>query len=123
MAYQQAGIKNPFKEIDFVELHDCFSNVELLTYEDLGFCEPGQGVTLIREGLTNFEGKLPVNLSGGLLSCGHPVGATGLRMIYELTRQLQGQAGERQLKKADVGLAHNIGGPGAVASVTILGKL
>ncbi len=122
MAYNHAGIKKPFEEIDFAEVHDCFSNVELLTYEDLGFCEPGKGYALVREGITNFEGKLPVNISGGLLSCGHPVGATGLRMIYELTRQLQGQSGERQLKKADIGLAHNIGGPGAVASVTILGK-
>lgn len=122
MAYNHAGIKNPFKEINFAEVHDCFSNVELQTYEDLGFCEQGQSCRLIREGITDFDGKLPVNVSGGLLSCGHPVGATGLRMIYELTRQLQGKAGERQLKKADIGLAHNIGGPGAVSSVTILGK-
>jgi acetyl-CoA C-acetyltransferase len=121
MAYESAGIKNPAEEIDFAEVHDCFSNVELLTYEDLGFCAHGESKNLIREGATTREGRLPVNVSGGLLSCGHPVGATGLRMIYELTRQIQGKAGEQQLPKARIGLAHNIGGPGAVASVTILG--
>jgi acetyl-CoA C-acetyltransferase len=121
MAYESAGVKNPAKEIDFAEVHDCFSNVELLTYEDLGFCAQGESKNLIREGATTREGRLPVNVSGGLLSCGHPVGASGLRMIYELTRQIQGKVGERQLEKTRIGLAHNIGGPGAVASVTILG--
>ncbi|MFH1422186.1 MAG: acetyl-CoA acetyltransferase [Planctomycetota bacterium] len=121
MAYESAEIKNPAKEIDFAEVHDCFSNVELLTYEDLGFCEEGESKNLIREGVTTREGRLPVNVSGGLLSCGHPVGATGLRMVYEVTRQLQGKTGERQLPKANIGLAHNIGGPGAVSSVTIIG--
>jgi len=122
MAFESAGIKEPFKELDFAEVHDCFANVELLTYEDLGLCEQGKSKYLIREGVTERDGEFPVNVSGGLLSFGHPVGATGLRMIYELVRQLQGKAGERQLKKADIGLAHNIGGPGAVACVTILAR-
>ncbi len=121
MAYESAGITKPIEELDLVELHDCFANVELLTYEDLGLCEPGKSSELIREGVTTRDGKLPVNVSGGLLSCGHPVGASGLRMIYEVVRQIQGRCGDRQLKKARVGLAHNIGGPGAVSSVTILG--
>ena len=121
-AYKQAGITDPFKQIDFAEVHDCFSIVELLTYEDLGFTGKGKGKELIREGITELGGDLPVNVSGGLLSCGHPVGATGIRMIYELVRQLQGLADKRQVKDAQLGLAHNIGGPGAVASVTILGN-
>jgi acetyl-CoA C-acetyltransferase len=120
-AYKQAGIENPRKEIDFAEVHDCFSIVELLTYEDLGFCEKGKGKELTQSGATALGGDIPVNVSGGLLSCGHPVGATGVRMLYELIRQLQGDAGKRQVKDAKMGLAHNIGGPGAVASVTILG--
>lgn len=103
------------------EVHDCFASVELLTYEDLGLCKRGEGGKLVEEGATAAGGEIPVNLSGGLLSCGHPVGATGLRMLYEITRQLQGKAGKRQVPDARLGLAHNIGGPGAVSSVTILG--
>lgn len=121
-AYEQAGIADPRKEIDLIELHDCFSIVELLTYEDLGLCEQGDAKELIRAGVTARDGEIPVNVSGGLLSCGHPVGSTGIRMMCELVEHLRGTAGERQVKDARVGLAHNIGGPGAVASVTILGK-
>ncbi len=121
MAYESAGVEKPFEELDFAEVHDCFANVELLTYEDLGLCERGESKRLIREGVTRRDGAFPVNVSGGLLSFGHPVGATGLRMIYELVRQLQGKAGERQLSGVRLGLAHNIGGPGAVAAVTVLG--
>jgi len=121
MAYKSAEITKPIEQLDLIEVHDCFANVELLTYEDLGLCEPGKSKELIREGVTHRDGKIPVNVSGGLLSCGHPVGATGLRMIYEIVRQIQGKCGDRQLKKATTGLAHNIGGPGAVSSVTILG--
>ncbi len=120
-AYQQAGIKDPRKEIDFAEVHDCFSIVEIITYEDLGFCERGKGGEFIAQGNPYCDGRLPVNVSGGLLSCGHPIGATGMRMVYELAQQLRGRAGARQLSKARIGLAHNIGGPGAVASVIILG--
>ena len=121
-AYKQAGVTDPYKEIDFAEVHDCFSIVELLTYEDLGLIEKGKGKELIRDGQTELGGDIPVNVSGGLLSCGHPVGATGIRMLYELVRQLQGKADKRQVKDAQLGLAHNIGGPGAVASVTLLGN-
>lgn len=120
-AYAMAGIKEPRRELDLVELHDCFANVELLTYADLGLCAPGEQAHLLRDGQTAAGGEIPVNISGGLLSCGHPVGATGLRMMYEVTRQLQGRAGQRQVPNAELGLLHNIGGPGAVSAVTILG--
>lgn len=120
-AYEMAGITDPLRELDLVELHDCFANVELLTYSDLRLCEPGEQAQLLRDGVTALGGKLPVNVSGGLLSCGHPVGATGLRMMYEVTRQLQGRAGQRQVPDAKLGLLHNIGGPGALSAVTILG--
>ncbi len=119
-AYQQAGINNPLKEIDVAEVHDCFSIVELLTYEDLGLCKPGEAKDLIRGGVTGINGEIPVNVSGGLISCGHPVGATGIRMVTEISNQLRNRAGKRQLKGAKTGLTHNIGGPGAVASVIVL---
>ncbi len=121
VAYEMAGIRNPLEELDMVELHDCFANVELLTYADLGLTTPGEQAHLLRDGVTTLGGKCPVNVSGGLLSCGHPVGATGLRMTYEITRQLQGRGGKRQVPNARLGLLHNIGGPGAVSAVTILG--
>ena len=120
MAYQQAEITRPMEEIDLVEVHDCFSIVELLTYEDLGFCQTGEAKDLIRGKVTQLGGELPVNVSGGLLSCGHPVGATGVRMVVEVATHLRGQAGERQVQGARRGLTHNIGGPGAIASVIIL---
>jgi len=120
VAYKQAGITNPLKEIDVAEMHDCFSIVELLTYEDLGFCRQGESKDLIRSGLTALKGELPVNVSGGLLSCGHPVGATGIRMVTEICNQLRNKADKRQIPGAKTGLAHNIGGPGAVASVIVL---
>ncbi len=119
-AYTQAGIADPLNEIDLAEVHDCFSIVELLTYEDLGFCKPGEAKEMIRGNSTARDGELPVNVSGGLLSCGHPVGATGVRMVTEIATHLRNRAGERQVEGAKVGLAQNIGGPGAIASVTIL---
>ncbi len=119
-AYKQAGITNPIEEIDLVEVHDCFSIVELITYEDLGLCTQGESKDLIRGKETQLGGKIPVNVSGGLLSCGHPVGATGIRMVVEVSNHLRGNAGERQVKNAKRGLTHNIGGPGAIASVIIL---
>ncbi len=122
MAYEQAGITNPLDEIDLVEVHDCFSIVELITYEDLGFCKTGEAKDMIRGKATELGGELPVNVSGGLLSCGHPVGATGVRMVVEVANHLRGQAGERQVKNSMRGLTHNIGGPGAIASVIILNK-
>lgn len=119
-AYKQAGITNPIEEIDLVEVHDCFSIVELITYEDLGLCKQGESKDLMRGKETQLGGKIPVNVSGGLLSCGHPVGATGIRMVVEVSNHLRGNAGERQVKNAKRGLTHNIGGPGAIASVIIL---
>lgn len=120
-AYAMAGIVNPREEIDFAEVHDCFTITEILNYEDLGFCKKGEGAQLIIDGISKLDGELPVNPSGGLKTNGHPVGATGVRQIYELTTQLRGKAGERQVRNARVGLAHNLGGPGTVASVCILG--
>jgi acetyl-CoA C-acetyltransferase len=119
-AYKQAGISKPIDEIDLIEVHDCFSIVELLTYEDLGLCKQGEAKDLIRGNETKLGGKIPVNVSGGLLSCGHPVGATGIRMVHEIATHLRNQAGERQVKNAKTGMTHNIGGPGAIASVIIL---
>ncbi len=120
MAYKQAGITKPIDEIDLIEVHDCFSIVELITYEDLGLCKQGEAKELVRGKETMLGGKIPVNVSGGLLSCGHPVGATGIRMVVEVSNHLRGKAGERQVQKAKRGLTHNIGGPGAIASVIIL---
>lgn len=119
-AYKQAGITKPIEEIDLIEVHDCFSIVELLTYEDLGLCKPGEAKDLLRGNETKLGGSIPVNVSGGLLSCGHPVGATGIRMVHEIATHLRNNAGERQVKNAQTGMTHNIGGPGAIASVIIL---
>ncbi len=121
-AYAEADITNPRKQLDLAEVHDCFSIVELLTYEDLGFCRPGEGKALLHSGAAGRDGEIPVNVSGGLLSCGHPVGATGIRMVCEIVEHLRGAAGERQIPDARLGLTHNIGGPGAVAAVMVLGK-
>ncbi|TAK30449.1 MAG: hypothetical protein EPO28_18710 [Saprospiraceae bacterium] len=120
MAYRQAGIEKPIDEIDLVEVHDCFSIVELLTYEDLGLCKRGEAKDMIRGKATRWGGEIPVNVSGGLLSCGHPVGATGVRMVVEVASHLRGTAGDRQVKGAKRGVTHNIGGPGAIASVIVL---
>ena len=121
-AYQEAGVKDPAKEISLAEVHDCFSITEILNYQDLGFCEQGQGAAFVAEGRSEVDGDLPVNASGGLKCFGHPIGATGCRMLYEITKQLQGRADGAQVKDARLGLAHNLGGPGSVCSVTILGR-
>jgi acetyl-CoA C-acetyltransferase len=120
MAYEQAGVTA--RDIDFAEVHDCFTITEIINYEDLGFCGRGEGGRFVEEGRASLGGELPVNPSGGLKSFGHPIGATGVRMIYELTVQLQGRAGDRQVKGAELGLAHNLGGPAAVSCVSILGN-
>jgi acetyl-CoA C-acetyltransferase len=120
IAYQQAEITNPIEEVDLIEVHDCFSIVELLTYEDLGLCKKGEAKDMIRGGETRHGGKIPVNVSGGLLSCGHPVGATGVRMVVEVATHLRNEAGQRQVEGAKTGITHNIGGPGAIASVIVL---
>ncbi|MBI2880016.1 MAG: acetyl-CoA acetyltransferase [Candidatus Tectomicrobia bacterium] len=119
-AYAQAGIARPRDQIDVAEVHDCFTITEVVNYEDLGFCGRGEGGGFVAAGAADLEGELPVNPSGGLKSCGHPIGATGARMIAEITDQLLGRAGRRQVKEARVGLAHTLGGPGAVACVFVL---
>ena len=116
-AYRMAGVEP--KDLDVVEVHDCFTIAELIAYEDLGFCGSGKGGNLIEEGTTELGGKLPVNPSGGLKSKGHPVGATGTAQAYEIYLQLTGQAEERQVEGAEIGLSHNVGGSGATASVHI----
>jgi len=116
-AYRIAGVEP--EDIQVAEVHDSFTIAEILAYEDLGFAEKGKGAELIREGVTEIGGKIPVNPSGGLKACGHAVGATGVRQIVELTLQLRGEAGKRQVD-AERGLALNIGGTGATAVVSIL---
>jgi acetyl-CoA acetyltransferase len=121
-AYQRAGLQP--KDIDVAEVHDATSFCEIYQAEMLGFCELGQGGSFVSSGATSLNGKLPINLSGGLVSKGHPVGATGLSMIYELTAQLRGECGPRQAKGADVALAENGGGvigfDEAACSITLL---
>lgn len=119
-AYAMAGI-GP-RDIDVAEVHDCFTIAELMAYENLGFAEPGQGVELIRNKETYREGRIPVNVDGGLLSKGHPIGATGGSQIRTIVLQLRGEAGEMQVKDPEIGLVHNIGGVGLYGNVTILGR-
>jgi len=116
-AYEMAGIKP--EDVDVAEVHDCFTIAEIIAYEDLGFCKPGEGGSLVESGETKLEGRLPVNTSGGLKSKGHPVGATGTAQAYEIYLQLTEQAEKRQVKDANIGLAHNVGGSGATATVHI----
>jgi acetyl-CoA C-acetyltransferase len=116
-AYEMAGVKP--EEIDLAEVHDCFTIAEIIAYEDLGFCKRGEGGKLVESGETKLGGRIPVNTSGGLKSKGHPVGATGTAQAYEIYLQLTGQAERRQVKDAEVGLTHNLGGSGATAAVHI----
>jgi len=116
-AYEMAQV-NP-EEIDVAEVHDCFTIAELIAYEDLAFCKPGQGGSLIERAETKLGGRIPVNTSGGLKAKGHPVGATGTGQAYEIYLQLTGQAGKRQVRDAEIGLTHNVGGSGATATVHI----
>ena len=118
-AYYEAGV-GP-EDLDVVELHDSSAVTEILVYESLHLCPPGESVKLLEDGETKLGGRIPVNTSGGLLRKGHPVGATGVAQILELTRQLQGRAGKRQVEGARVGLAHNGGGTikGEVAAMNI----
>ena len=119
-AYKMAGMEP--KDIDVAEVHDCFTISEILAYEDLGFAKPGEGGRLIDEKQTYIDGKIPVNVDGGLLSKGHPVGATGGSQIRTIVRQLRGEASEAQVKNPEVGLVHNIGGVGQYGNVIILRK-
>jgi acetyl-CoA C-acetyltransferase len=118
MAYKQANLTP--KDIDFAEVHDCFTIAEICAIEDLGFIEKGKGGKAIDNKITTLDGSLPVNTSGGLKAKGHPVGATGVAQIVELTQQLRGEAGKRQVKDAEIGLAHNVGGSGATCVVHIM---
>lgn len=118
-AYKQAKIKP--SDVNFAEVHDCFSIAEIVVSEDLGFFDKGFGGPAVEKGLTSIDGeKIPLNTSGGLKSKGHPVGATGIAQIIELYEQLTGQAGERQVKDARIGLAQNMGGSGASCVIHIL---
>ena len=117
-AYEMARIKP--SNIDIAEVHDSFSITEILNYEDLGFARPGGGSKLLKKGETELGGRIPVNIDGGLISKGHPVGATGASQIASIVQQLRGEAGDVQADKAKVGLAQNIGGIGMYAAVSIL---
>ena len=119
-AYKMAGLTP--KDIQLAEVHDCFTIAELLAYEDLGFCEKGKAGQYLDEGHTQIDGDKPVNASGGLKSKGHPIGSTGTGQAYEMFNQLRGTAQKpsRQVKRAEIGLVHNVGGSGGTVSVTIM---
>ncbi len=119
-AYDMAGITA--RDVDVAEVHDCFTIAELMAYENLGFAQPGEGKDLIRGKETYKEGSIPVNVDGGLLSKGHPIGATGGSQIRTIVLQLRGEAGDIQVKQPEIGLVHNIGGVGLYGNVTILGR-
>ena len=117
-AYEQAK-KTP-KDIDFAEVHDCFTIAEICAIEDLGFVKKGKGGLAVEQKITTLDGKIPVNTSGGLKAKGHPVGATGVAQMVEATTQLRGESDKRQVKDAKIGLTHNVGGSGATCVVHIL---
>lgn len=123
-AYEEAGITDPRKEISMMEVHDCFSITELVTMEDLHISERGQAVKDVLAGVYDADGEVPCQIDGGLKCFGHPIGASGLRMLYEMYLQLNGRAEERQLKNPKYGLTHNLGGfPSMnVCSISIVGK-
>ena len=118
-AYKMAGFKP--SDIQFAEVHDCFTIAEIVAIEDLGFVKKGEGGPYSLAGKTCIQGELPVNTSGGLKAKGHPVGATGVGQICDVVQQIRGEAGERQVKRNSVGLAQNLGGSGATSVITILG--
>lgn len=117
-ARNQAGIS--LSDINVVEVHDCFTIAEIMAMEDLGFCKKGEGGEFIASGHTRLGNRMPVNTSGGLKACGHPVAATGVKQIVEITHQLRANGGDRQVKGAKVGLTHNVGGTGGTVVVHIL---
>ncbi|MFD5257368.1 acetyl-CoA acetyltransferase [Streptomyces bobili] len=122
-AYRQAGITDPRTQISLAEVHDCFTPTEVVLMEDLGFAERGQAWKDVLDGAFQLDGRLPVNPDGGLKSFGHPVGASGLRMLYECWLQFRAEAGERQLADPRLGLTHNLGGRpgGCVSFVSVVG--
>jgi acetyl-CoA C-acetyltransferase len=117
-AYAMAGIGPA--DVDLAEVHDCFTIAEIVAIEDLGFVEKGRGGFYTAEGHTCLHGEKPVNTSGGLKAKGHPVGATGVAQICDLVLQIRGEAGERQVRRHEIGLAENLGGSGASCVVTVL---
>jgi len=119
-AYKMAGITP--KDVNVAEVHDCFTIAEMLAYEALGFAKPGEARDLVRGKETYKEGSIPVNVDGGLLSKGHPIGATGGSQVRTIVQQLRGEAGDIQVKDPEIGLVHNIGGVGLYANVAILGR-
>jgi acetyl-CoA acetyltransferase len=118
-AYEMAGI-GP-EDLDLVELHDCFASAEMLHYGNLGLCKDEEAGMFVDDGYFEINGKLPVNLSGGLLAKGHPTGATGVANLYEICTQLRGEAGQRQIQNPNIGLAHVIG-LGSACGIHILEK-
>ncbi|MFH1821630.1 MAG: thiolase domain-containing protein, partial [Methanobacteriota archaeon] len=118
-AYQMACVKP--QDIDLADVHDCFTIAEIMAYEDLGFCKKGDGGKFIEEKRSYLEGDTPVNVDGGLKAKGHPLGATGVGMVYEITKQLRGEAGPRQVKGAKIGLTHSIARDGTHSFVHIFG--
>jgi acetyl-CoA C-acetyltransferase len=119
-AYKMAGVTA--KDIDVAEVHDCFTIAELMAYENLGFAKPGEAKDLVKSKETYKDGRIPVNVDGGLLSKGHPIGATGGSQVRTIVLQLRGEAGQMQVKDPQIGLVHNIGGVGLYGNVTILGR-
>jgi acetyl-CoA C-acetyltransferase len=119
-AYEMSGLTP--RDVQFSEVHDCFSIAEIVHLEDLGFVKPGEGHKAVAEGMTRLDGPKPINTSGGLKSKGHPVGATGIAQLYEVWMQLRGKAGKRQVPNPNlrVGAAHNLGGTGGTCTFTIL---
>jgi acetyl-CoA C-acetyltransferase len=131
-AFKEAKLKP--SDIQVAEVHDAFTSVELFSYEDLGFAEIGKGAELIRKGIVNLDGELPVNTSGGLKAKGHPISVTGLAQVYEIVNQLRGKCGQRQVHPhtkfgvgveplPQIGLCHNVGGTGGSVTVHILKKV
>lgn len=120
VAYKMAGVSA--SDIDVAEVHDCFTIAEMMAYENLGFAKPGEGKELIRDKETYKDGSIPVNVDGGLLSKGHPIGATGGSQLRTIVLQLRGEAGLMQVRDPEIGLVHNIGGVGLYGNVTILGR-
>ena len=123
-AYKEAGVQNPREEISMMEVHDCFSITEFVTYEDLHISERGKAIQDIMDGFYDSDGQVPCQIDGGLKCFGHPIGASGLRMLYEMYLQLHGRADKRQLENPQLGLTHNLGGfPFQnVCSISIIGK-
>lgn len=116
-AYTQSGLKPA--DIDFAEVHDCFTITQIINTEDLGFFAPGKGGDAVADGVTRLKGAKPINPSGGLKAKGHPIGATGISQMFEIITQIRGDAGDRQIKKADIGLAHNLGGTAGTCVINI----